>query len=87
MQAKADLTAIRTRLYDYIRVADEKKLYAMYHLLEPQIDDAYEWWKDKELIAEFDKRSKALETGADKGFTLDDLKKSIQKLRQDRYGK
>ena len=35
MQAKADLTAIRTMLYDYIRVADEKKLYAMYHLLEP----------------------------------------------------
>jgi hypothetical protein len=87
MQAKANLTAIRTKLYDYIRIADEKKLYAMYYLLEPQTGETYEWWKDKELISEFDSRSKALETGADKGFTLDELKMSIKKLKKDRYGK
>ena len=84
---KTNATGIRARLYDYIRTADDKKLNAIYHLLEPQIDDAYEWWKDKKLLAEFDERSKALESGADKGFTLDELQASINQLRQEKYGK
>ena len=87
MPAKTSATAIRTRLYDYIRVADDRKLNAIYQLLEPQIEEAYEWWKDKKLLAEFDERCKALETGADKGFTLDELDASIKKLRQEKYGK
>ena len=87
MSAKTSATAIRTRLYDYIRIADEKQLGAIYHLLRPQIEESYEWWKDKKLLAEFDERSKALESGADKGFTLDELEESIKKLRQEKYGK
>jgi len=87
MSVKTSATAIRTRLYDYIRIADERKLQAIYQLLEPQIDEPYEWWKDKKLLAEFDERCKALETGVDKGFTLDELDASIKKLRQDKYGK
>jgi hypothetical protein len=80
-------TAIRTRLYDYIRIADDKKLHAIYNLLGPQIEEPYEWWKDKELLADFDERCKALESGADKGFTLEQLDTSIQKLRQEKYGR
>ncbi len=87
MLAKTKATAIRARLYDYIRVADDKKLNAIYSLLKPQFDANYEWWNDKNLIAEFDERSKALESGADKGFTLDELAKSIAQLRQQKYGK
>ena len=87
MIAKTNAAAIRTRLYDYIRSADDKQLHAIYQLLAPQIEDMYEWWKDKKLLAEFDERSKALESGADKGFTLEELDASIEKLRQDRYGK
>jgi len=30
----------------------------MLHLQFPQIDDTYEWWKDKQLLAEFDVRTK-----------------------------
>ena len=47
----------------------------------------YEWWKDKELLTEFDNRSKALESGVDKGCTLVELYASIRKLRQDKYGR
>ena len=79
--------AIRTRLYEYIRTADDKKLQAILALLGPQIDEPYEWWKDKKLLAEFDRRSKALESGEDKGYTLDELDASISKLRQQKYGK
>ena len=87
MTTKTSAVAIRTRLYDYIRVADDKSLNAIYHLLGPQMEARHEWWKDKEVIAEFDARSKALETGADKGFTLDELEESMNKLRLERYGK
>jgi len=31
------ITAIRTRLYDYIRIADSKKLHALYNLLKNEI--------------------------------------------------
>ncbi len=87
MSATASATTIRTRLYDYIRIADDKKLQAIYHLLEPQIETAAEWWKDKEILADFDERSKALETGTDNGVTLDELELSIKKLRQEKYGR
>ena len=87
MSVKTSATGIRARLYDYIRIADDKKLHAIYELLEPQIEEPYEWWKDKTLLADFDERCKAMESGADQGFTLDQLDASIEKLRRERYGK
>ena len=51
-----------------------------------KITESYAWWKDKQLLAEFDERSRALESGEDKGFTLDELDESIDKLRQEKYG-
>jgi hypothetical protein len=80
-------TSIRHKLYDYIRLADDKKLYAIYNLLEGEIEETYEWWKDKGFVEELDKRHEALETGADKGVTIEQLQTSIDKLRKKRYGK
>jgi hypothetical protein len=80
-------SAIRNKLYDYIRVADDKKLFAIYNLLENEIEETNEWWKDKQFIEELDRRSKALENGTDKGFTVAELEASIDKLRTKRYGK
>jgi hypothetical protein len=74
--------AIRNKLYDYIRVADDKKLHAIYNLLENEIAQTYEWWKDNAFIAELDRRDKALETGEDKGFTIAELQTSIGKKSQ-----
>jgi len=78
--------AIRHKLYDYIRVADDKKLSAIYHLLESEIEQTQEWWKDKEVTRELDQRYKALEDGTDKGFTMEELKSSVTKLRKKKYG-
>ena len=41
-------------------------------------------WKDKQFIAELDSRYKAMETGKDKGFTVEQIKTSIAKLRKKR---
>lgn len=70
-----------------IRVANDKNLYAIYSLLENEIEETNEWWKDKKFIAELDRRYQALETGADKGFTVEQLKSSVNKLRNKKYGK
>ena len=63
--------AIRHKLYDYIRVADEKKLHAIYNLLEDEIEQTNSWWKDKLFTKEMDSRYQLLENGSDKGFTVE----------------
>ena len=80
-------TAIRHKLYDYIRVADEKKLHAIYNLLENEIEQTNAWWKDKLFTKELDSRYQLLENGSDKGFTVEQLKQSVSKLRLKKYGK
>ncbi|HET7115775.1 MAG TPA: hypothetical protein VFI29_04765 [Hanamia sp.] len=80
-------TTIRHKLYDYIRVANDKKLHAIYDLLEDEIAELNEWWKDMQFIEELDSRYNALETGKDKGFTIQQLEVSIEKMRIKRYGK
>lgn len=79
--------AIRHKLYDYIRLADDKKLSAIYNLLEGEIEETTEWWKEKGFVEELDKRYEALENGSDKGFTIEQLKTSMDKLRIKRYGR
>ena len=78
--------AIRHKLYDFIRVADEKKLNAIYHLLQDEIDQTQEWWKDKAFTAELDHRYQSLENGTDKGYTFDELETSVSQLRKKKYG-
>jgi hypothetical protein len=79
--------ALRSKLYDYIRVADDKKLHALYNLLETDIEGTTEWWADKKFIAELDKRDAALESGKDKGVTLTQMNVAVDKLRTKKYGK
>lgn len=78
--------AIRHKLYDFIRVADDKKLAALYHLLEDDILQTQAWWEDKAFTKELDKRFDALEKGTDKGIKLDGLPSVIDKLRAKKYG-
>ncbi len=78
--------AIRNKLYDYIRVADDKKLHAIYNLLEDEIEQTKDWWKNKAFINELDRRFHALETGKDKGVTISQLQHSIDKLRKKKHG-
>lgn len=85
---KADKSAaLRHKLYDYIRLADDKKLYAIYNLLEGEIEETSEWWKDKTFVKELDERYESLENGSDKGVTVEQLMASISKLRTKRYGR
>lgn len=80
-------TSIRNKLYDYIRFASDKKLHAMYQLLEDEVVEMNEWWKDKQFAEELDSRYNALESGEDKGITLQQMETTIEKIRLNKYGK
>ena len=79
-------TVIRHKLYDYIRIANDKKLLAIYNLLEDEIVDLNEWWKNKKIVEDFDNRHNSMETGEDKGITIQELNSFIGKSRK-KYGK
>jgi putative addiction module component (TIGR02574 family) len=56
-------TSIRQKLYDYIRVAEDRKVKAIYIMLEEEIEEAYDYWNDKNFVAELDKRSADYKSG------------------------
>lgn len=45
------------------------------------------WWQNKKILTELDKRYEELESGKDKGVTIDQLTNTISVLRQKKYGK
>ncbi len=67
---------IRQKLYEYIRIADEKKVKAIFTMVEGEIGD-YEWSKDKEFLAELDRRSADYKSGKVKGIPWEEAKLKI----------
>ncbi len=80
-------TAIRDKLYDYIRVADDKSFTQFIICLKMKLNKVVNGGKIKKLHLELDRRYQALESGLDKGFTVEELEKSVSKLRLKKYGK
>ena len=85
----ADMTTtnIREKLYDYIRVADEKKIKAIYWMLEDEITERVAWWKDKVFTDELDKDFAAWKSGKEKAFSLLEVDESIEALKKKRKAK
>jgi len=81
------ILTIREKLYDYIRVADDKKVKAIYMMLEDEIEQTNEWWKDPQFTKELDNRLEAMELGKDKGISIEELEKSVDLLRKKHHGK
>ena len=67
-----DTLTIRQKLYEYIKVTDDKKVEAIYTIIKDDINEPYEWWNDDDLVAELDRRSADLKSGKDKGFTIEE---------------
>ena len=74
--------SIREKLYDYIRVADEKKLRAIYNLLENEIEETAEWWKGAAVVKEFDKRYGNWLNQQEKAYTLEETAAYLKTLKK-----
>lgn len=72
-------TAIRQQLYDYIRVAEDRKVKAIYTMLEEEIAELYDHWNDTAFTAEIDQRSEDYKTGKVKGVAWSAARTQILK--------
>jgi hypothetical protein len=79
--------ALREKLQGYIRIADEKKLKAIYNLLENEIEDAGEWWQDKNFVKELDNRYEKWLKGKEKAYSIEETTPYIGRLRKERTKK
>ena len=72
-------TAIRKQLHNYLEVADDKKIKAIYTMMEGEIKESAVIYTD-EFKAELDKRYAAYKSGNAKMITAAESKKRIQKI-------
>jgi len=64
---------IREKLKEYIDVADEKKVQAIYTMVENDIFETKSIWDDDEFLNEMDRRLEELESGKVKGIRWEDV--------------
>ncbi|MGY3215334.1 hypothetical protein [Mucilaginibacter sp. HD30] len=78
------VAAIKEKLYHYISEADDKKIKALYTLLEEQMNPVTDWSEDVEFVAELDERYRRWEAGIDRGYNLEEVKEYLNQQRKDR---
>lgn len=77
-------TAIRKKLVNYLKIADEKKVKAIYTMVEDEIGTAENDW-GKDFIKELNRRSRQFRNGSSKIFTWEETKKAaIEKVKAKR---
>lgn len=71
--------AIRQKLHNYLEIADDKKIKAIYTMMENEIEEN-ELVYTTELKDELDKRYDDYKSGKAKMITAEESKKRIQKI-------
>lgn len=77
MQVSMTTTAIRQKLYDYIRGAEDRKIKAIYTMLEEEIEEPHDHWNNKTFVAELERRSAEVKTGKSKTVSWGEAKAQI----------
>jgi len=72
------ITAIREKLQDYIKTADDKKIKAIFTLVENDMQKEVEWWENKEFVEELNERVDNCINGSEKGYTMEEINAEIE---------
>lgn len=81
-----DTASIRQQLHNYLEVADDRKVKAIYTMMENEIKEStFEY--SKELKADLDERYEAYKSGKEKLVTATESKKRINKILKQRKSK
>lgn len=65
----------RQKLQSFIETVDDKKVKALYMMFEEEIE--YDHWKDKEFIAEMEKRSADFKAGKTETKSWEEVKSRL----------
>ncbi len=76
-------TAISEKLHNYISIADDKKIKAIYTLLEEQMTPVTHWSEDKEFVADIDERIRWYDAGIDRGLSLEEVRTSLDAMKKE----
>ena len=74
-------TLIRKKLTDYIKVADEEKIKAIYTMVSDEINTEENDWNET-FVKELDKRSKSFINGTAKTYNWEETKQAALKKVQ-----
>ena len=78
------VTLIRKKLTEYIKIADEEKLNAIYTIVSDEINTEKNDW-DETFVRELKRRSLSLANGSAKTYTWEETKKAaIKKIQPKR---
>ena len=66
---------IRERLQEYIRFADDKKVAAIYTMVESEIQEELNLWEDVDFLNEMKNRVEDYESGNVVGIPWEEVKK------------
>lgn len=69
------ITAIRKKLVDYLQTADEKKVKAIFTMVEDDINTS-EHQPDESFMKEMERRSKSIADGTAKTYTWEETKQA-----------
>ena len=67
-----DTAELRQKLHHYIEIAEEKKLQAIFSMVETDIEEAYNYWDDEDFVAMLQEREQAYLSGTSKLYTLNE---------------
>ena len=62
---------IRQKLHHYIETAHDKKLKAIYAMVEDEIGETYDYWNDAAFVAELQRRERTYLSGSAKTDSLE----------------
>lgn len=68
---------LKEKLHRYIESAGEKKLKAIYTLVEEEIDETTNHWEDKDFVEELERRERSYLNGTAKTYSL---KEAMQRV-------